>query len=431
MPEHKLVVGIDFIKGINELGLIMGYHIQTEHPVDNEKIKSPVVDVAWFKEENQKFPLFIFEVESSATNGMTYNPMKVFAKKNEKFEKPLFFFQVILKRVQESSRIEDLKGTYGTYNYRIYKIMNSESQIFLFDILEQHRRISHNLDIVNLFEFLIQSKWIDVDLVSLSVHIESLDFEKESGLLLSSYVLLASKYKEIIPIVFNYLRKIHQDFFSNLNKVNYSTYMGNTWCFPIHLGIINACSDDLYLKEKTITQLKYWQANNSYMTMIGPHFGLAQDYDEFLIWGAGGLFGILSFLYRENYDFRIYFAKELKKIIDKTILNYRICNLVWMLHIIPPIKQSEYLFNYIKKSILEIGGFSMVSFWNPPFLDNDENYIERFLKQKDKFPEFNEFISLNGSKIIPDNIERVQTACYLLTNNFIDDELNSKIISMI
>ena len=431
MPEHKLVPGIDFIKGINELGLIMGYHIQTEHPVDNKKIKSPEVDVAWFKEENQKFPLFIFEVESSATNGMAYNPMKVFSKKNEKFEKPLFFFQVILKSVQDSSRIKDLKRTYGTYNYRIYKILNAESQNFLFDILEQHRRISHNLDIVNLFDFLIQSKWIDVDLVSLSVHIENLEFEKKSGLLLSSYVLLASKYKEITPIVFNSLRKIHQDFFSNLNKVNYSTYMGNSWCFPIHLGIINAYSDDLYLKEKAIKQLKYWQANNSHLTMIGPHFGLAQDYDDFLIWGAGGLFGILSLLFRENYDFRIYFAKELKKIIDKTRLNYRICNLLWMLHIIPPIKQSENLFKYIKNSLSEIGGFSMASLGNPPFLNNDIEFIERFLKQKDKFPDFIEFISLNESKKKPDNIERVQIACYLLTNNYFDDELNRKIISMI
>ena len=142
MPEHKLDTGINFIDGINELGLILGYHTQTEKTVDMTKQNSPAVDLAWFKEENQKFPLFIFEVESSATNGMTYNPMKVFSKKNEKFEKPLFFFQLVLNGGQDSSRVDDLKETYGTYNYRIYRISTGESQKFLFDIIEQHRRIS-------------------------------------------------------------------------------------------------------------------------------------------------------------------------------------------------------------------------------------------------------------------------------------------------
>ena len=431
MSEHKLKPGIDFINGIKSLGLIMGYYIQTEHPVDFEKANSPEVDVVWIKEENQKFPLFIFEVESTASNGMTYNPMKVFSKKNEKFEKPLFFFQVILTGGLNSSRIKDLKRTYGTYNYRIYSVLNAESQSFLFDVLEQHRRISQNLNIFNLFNFLIQSKWINIDFEALAIHIENLDFEKDSGLLLSSYVELASKHKEIVPITFNYLCKIHQDFFSNLNKVNYSTYLGNSWCFPIHLGIINTCSDDLYIKEKTIKQLKYWQTKNSYMTMIGPHFGLAQDYDEFLIWGAGGLFGILSFLYRENYMVRLYFAEELKKIVEKTSSKYRLPNIYWMLHIIPPTEQSESLYKYIKKSFSEIGSFSMDSFWNPPFLYHDEEYIKLVIKQKDGFPKFNEFISLIKSKKIVDNLERIQTACYLLTNNNIDDELNRIIISLI
>jgi hypothetical protein len=121
MPEHKLKKGIDFINGIKELGTLLDYHVQLETPVSTEKENSPAVDIAWFKEENQKFPLFIFEVESTASNGMTYNPMKVFSKRNEQFEKPLFFFQVVLKGGQESSRIEDLKNQFGNYNYRIYR----------------------------------------------------------------------------------------------------------------------------------------------------------------------------------------------------------------------------------------------------------------------------------------------------------------------
>lgn len=113
MPEHKLKVGIDFIDGISQLGLILGYFVEIEKPIDSTKLISTAVDVAWFNGEKQKFPLFIFEIESSPTNSMTYNPMKVFSKKNETFEKPLFFFQIVLKGGQESSRIDDLVQEFG------------------------------------------------------------------------------------------------------------------------------------------------------------------------------------------------------------------------------------------------------------------------------------------------------------------------------
>lgn len=431
MSDHKLNEGVSFIEGILKLGLILKYHTQTEQPIDNEKIQSPAVDVAWFNEENQKFPLFIFEVESSSSNGMTYNPMKVFSKKNERFEKPLFFFQVILKGGQNSSRVEDLKETYGTFNYRIYRIPSSEGEKFLFDILEQHRKISQKLDVINLFDFVIQSKWIEVDLKTLASHIELLEFEKESGIILSSFVLLASRYDNMIPIAFDYIRKIHIDFYSNLRKVNYSTYIGNAWCFPIHLGIIYTFSTDLYLKEKTTRQLKYWQENNSHLSMIGPHFGLDRDYDEFLIWGAGGLFAILAFLFKENNEMRLYFAKELKKIIERSNLEYRIANSLWLFHIIPPIKESIYFYKYIKNTISELGSFSMKSLMNPPFLNHDENFIQDFQKQNDRFPKFNELISLIKSKESVDSHERVKVACSILSANYIDSELGAKIVLII
>ncbi len=430
MSDHKLDIGINFIDGINKLGSILGYHTQTEKLVDMIKRNSPAVDLAWFKEENQKFPLFIFEVESSATNGMTYNPMKVFSKKNEKFEKPLFFFQLVLSGGQDSSRIDDLRETYGTYNYRIYRVSTYESQSFLFDILEQHRQISQNLDVIQLIRFLFESKWIDFDLFSLTNHIESLDFEKESGLLLSSYIFLASHYKELIPITVGYLRKIHTDFYSNLNKVRYSSYMGSTWCFPIHLGIIYASTEDLYTKDKALNQLKYWQNNKQHLSMIGPHFGLSQDYDEFIIWGAGGLFGVLSSLFYDN-NARLYFANQLKKIIDETKLEYKIPNLLWLLHIIPPIEESKSFFEYVIRIIKEIGSFSLESFWNPPFLNHDEDYIDLFIQKSDSIFDFQDYIKLINGKQRRDNMLGIQIACSLLTNDYYDEEMNKNIISTI
>ena len=348
MPEHKLKKGIDFINGIKDLGKLLGYHVELEKPVSPEKDNSPAVDIAWYKEEHQKFPLFIFEIESSASNGMTYNPLKVFSKKNEQFEKPLFFFQIVLKGGQDSSRVEDLKNQFGNYNYRIYRTSESEDKKLILDVLDQHRRLTQELDIINLANYLNGAKWIEIDIDEVTNHIVSLEFEKNSGDLLSSFVFLSSMDKVFIPQTLSLLENIHIDFFSNLNRINYKTYLGNSWCFPIHLGMIYCSIDDLYKREKIINQLKYWQEKNSYMTMIGPHFGLSHDYDEFLIWGAGGLFGLLSFLFYDNDEIRVYFAKELYKIIDKSKEEYKIINLLWILHIIPVTEKGEKLFKKVK-----------------------------------------------------------------------------------
>jgi len=429
MPDHKLKSGIDFIDGINQLGLILDYCVQMEKPVDSAKLTSPAIDVAWFKGENQKFPLFIFEIESSATNSMTYNPMKVFSKKNENFEKPLFFFQIVLEGGQESSRIDDLVQTYGTYNYRIYRVSLNESQNFLHDIIAQHRRIAQNLDITNLIKFLFISKWIDFDLKLLTNHIESLDFEKEW--LLNCYISLSSHFTEFIPIASEYLRKIHTDIYSHQNKIRYHTYLGNQWYFPIHLGIIYSSTDDLYFKEKAVKQLIYWQENNSYMTMIGPHFGLNQDYDEFLIWGAGGLFGLLSSLFVDNINLRLYFATQLKKIIYNLKPDFKIPNLLWMLHIIPPNDRSKSIFGFITKEIKSIGSFSVDSLQNPPFLYHDEEFLDSFMNRHDKIFSFQTLMELKAKKPTPDNLLTIKLACTLLTDNNINNELIQNLVKLI
>lgn len=427
MPEHKLKKGIDFINGIKELGTLLDYHVQLETPVSSEKENSPAVDIAWFKEENQKFPLFIFEVESTSSNGMTYNPMKVFSKRNEQFEKPLFFFQVVLKGGQESSRIEDLKNQFGNYNYRIYRTSKTEEEKLVLDILEQHRRLSQDLNIVGLLNYLIDAIWLKIDINQISDHIIKLEFEKNSGELLNSFITLCCTHNDFIPLTVGLLKNIHTDFFSNQNKVNYKTYIGNTWCFPIHLGIIYSSTNDLYTKEKVCTQLKYWQEKNSYMSMIGPHFGLNRDYDDFLIWYSGGLFGLLSFLFYDNIEMREYFANELFKIIDKSSKDYKIINLMWIIHIIPISDSGKKLFQKAKKEITKIKAFSFDSFVNPPFSNADEEWIEEYKTKKDSFPDYENCIKVINSKTEKSGNEKIRIACEFLVNEFISDEMINSI----
>lgn len=81
MSKHKLFLGKKIINLLTDIGKILDYYVKQEYSVkDKERGKNKnqtAVDLAWFLDKDQVFPLFIFEIESSATNSMTFNPMKV------------------------------------------------------------------------------------------------------------------------------------------------------------------------------------------------------------------------------------------------------------------------------------------------------------------------------------------------------------------
>ncbi|MCB9355890.1 MAG: hypothetical protein H6575_15095 [Lewinellaceae bacterium] len=425
MPEHTLQKGIDFIDGLISLGEILGYYPKTEFPVEEGKRQGPAVDVAWFKEENQKFPLFIFEVESAATNSMTFNPMKVFSKENESFEKPLFFFQVILKKGEQSSRVSTLKKQFGTYNYRIYRLESEEKQKLIRDIIHQHRRISDAIDIFILVEFFKESDWIHIDLNDFIKLVINLEFEKNNGGILNDLVKLGAKYEDLIPIVSDYIMKIQSDPIINQYRINYNTYIGSHWYYPIHLGIIYCSTDELYWKLKSEEQLRYWQEKYTYLKMIGPYFGRNRDYDDFLIWGAGGLLGVVAALFKDNSKMRNYLGSILRNIIDSTGEEYKIPNLIWLFHICPKDETGKALKRYLLNSFKKFNGFKLKSFKEPLFFDNNDEFIEEFISGKDSIDDLDK---LEFEKI---DSNQISTALFLLTQESNIQLVNKEIVTIL
>jgi hypothetical protein len=434
MAEHKLKQGIDFIDAIKTLGRILSYHVEVELPIDAEESEALAVDVAWFKEQNQKFPLFIFEIESTSSNSMAFNPMKIFSRTNEAFEKPLFYFQVVLNRGQQSSRFEVLRQQFGNYNYRIYRLSTNEKQQLLLDILSQHRRITENLNIDELIEFILETGWLQIDLRSLAKHIQTLEFEKTNNTVLYSYSKVASRYKEFIPVCLDYIRDIENDPIVNSDKVNYTNHIGNTYYPLLHLGCIFYYYDDLYIKDKAFKRVKAWQEKSTFATMIGPHFGLKYDYDLFLIYAAGGLLAMASALFNNPPLVRIYFAEELKKIIDKSGDYYCIPNLVWLMLMVPDTAEGIKLYSYATNKFKKINCFSYRSILQVPFLKEDKDFIEEFTQEKDEVPsheEFKTFIKREVENFTFEEPDKLQLALYILTSDNYIANLNKKIISVL
>ena len=185
MTEHKLIPGKLLIKGIDKLGAALGYHVEKEFPVADPTVgKSQAVDtvdVAWFSKKGDRFPLFIFEVESSVTSGMASNPLKVYAQESRSFEKPLFFFHAVVEGGSRSSKPCNLEAQYGKNNYRISLVGEDSANILIQDVLNQHARIRNEVNYFSLHQLLGSAFWKDkVDNVLLLKHATILELSKES-----------------------------------------------------------------------------------------------------------------------------------------------------------------------------------------------------------------------------------------------------------
>src|SRR5688500_7812803 len=96
MGEHSTTASLNLIDFLTSLGDGLGYHTDTEFPMSEKSFGGQAIDIAWFNEKGSKFPLFIFEIESTSNNSIANNPTKIFGKDSKVFEKPLFFFHIII-----------------------------------------------------------------------------------------------------------------------------------------------------------------------------------------------------------------------------------------------------------------------------------------------------------------------------------------------
>lgn len=177
MAEHKLPDGKRWIDGLLELGRRLGYVVDDEYNVAFDGDEDAPADVVWLRSESDRFPLFIFEVESRPSGQMTYNAAKVFSQETELFEKPLFHFHVVVAGGETSGRVTVGMNTFGKFNYRVYRAgKEGDATTALCDVLSQHRRVAERLDVLQLAKALEVDSWPGVDLDKVWRHAEVCGF---------------------------------------------------------------------------------------------------------------------------------------------------------------------------------------------------------------------------------------------------------------
>jgi hypothetical protein len=329
MARHKLRRGIQVIDDLKKLAESLEYDCEDEYIVGRT---GAAVDLAWFGAGDQRVPLMIFEIESRASSSMANNALKIFSQDVEDFVKPLFFFHLLLGGGRDNERIAAMRKTWGTYNYRVYRLNSKlENQRLVSDILGQHRRVNEKISFLHLDAALRSPSWSDVSVVEIFETAEHLQF---AGNYLRDLACLAAGNPLFQPLFATRLREWHVD--GKAYPGDYDTYLGSHYA-PI-LEICLLVGNGTVADNEGVRLLAEWQRGPYGLSMIGPHFGLSREYDRFVLCCAPFVFAVAATLCRKKLLAKAWIVHQLSELIDGeqnagVRSDYITAARIWLLHI--------------------------------------------------------------------------------------------------
>ncbi|EPB3625392.1 hypothetical protein ACRF8I_002765 [Acinetobacter baumannii] len=379
MSEHKLDKGKEVIEWIVELGETLGYFVQTEYPVAKENKKNiAAVDVAWFSNQINNFPIFIFEIESRSSNAMANNPLKVFAQSNKQFEKPLFFFHIIIKGGLKSSRPKYLEAMYGKENYRIYLLEESNNNFLIEDIITQHSRVKIDFDYIDFYCLLQSELWKGkVDCSKLLKFASKLELSKEN--IIWSYICLSFEdehfFKDLIDLFIDEAN-------NNFENTKINTYIGENWLPPIIFSLLCGLSENEDEMKYWSLKLIDWQNRDKFLLQItAKALGMSRDYDEFIIGYAPQLITLCISLGLSKGNFQEVLINVLEEIVDKIYSSfYGLKAAIYLLHISTVMSMSN-LYSKMRNYLLNFDYSNRTHIKNYD-LEKEDEFILMFMKDR-------------------------------------------------
>jgi hypothetical protein len=309
----------------------------------------------------------------SATNAASNNAVKIFGLQNERFEKPLFFFHVFLKAGARSTLLDPLRHLFGTHNYRAYNLAAGQQTKLLCDVFSQHRRLHKALALAPILDVIDPSNWKGMALSSVLRHIEELQFEAPLLAIYAQRAVQDLSYRE------HFLRVLAQQWQDGKSeKSDYTSYIGNTWSAPLHIGLLAL---EFPQRENWLDSLEEWQERSSYMTQIGPHFGLSRDYDAFVLGVAPALMALVCALMCRIPGAAAYVTQHLLIILERLSQVDRKLSFfaaVWTLHIASA-SRDESSFERVRKYINERGGIGREAMYFPPSAISIDEFPEEWV----------------------------------------------------
>lgn len=282
MGEHsteKSIAIIEFIKGFGEC---MNYYVSDEFPLKSNSFGGQAIDIAWFNDRSSTFPLFIFEIESTTNNTIINNPSKIYGKDSKIFEKPLFFFHIIIDGAENSEKYGDLLGLFGKHNYDIFKLNRGDLNSLLLKVFAQHRRIRDDINLQYVIELILETQEIfrDVEFDLLLPQVENIVNENQLYWLGQIYANVASKYPNFEN---QYTRFIEMIYFNkSLRHLIFEGYSESITSELINLGIFFYSFGDKHPETDYEKLLDDFQNRYDFFQSIQYLPGLNYDYQIFI-----------------------------------------------------------------------------------------------------------------------------------------------------
>lgn len=343
-----------------------------------KKKGAQTIDICWFLDDFSDYPIMIFEIESKAQNYIYNNVCKVFAKSNQEFLKPLFFFHIIVSGSDESEKKDDLEKLFGSYNYRVYELnkVGTKSDLII-DILSQHRRIKNKY---NLY-WLLNSVKDDIQFcgqLSIDKTIDwvekTIGFE-EKNYILPHYIRLSEEYDYFRKHVYRILKNREELKILETEKDEFNNYFADEWKIVIYYAILCFQEGD---EER---QIYYFNKVKSLIEDSGYRFyftlGNSQDCNDFLLEFSGTILALLFCLTRKTVGAEGYFCKKLELIIEecKKFVNYGLItfNCIWLLYLSSSSNGFEYIFDNVREYMNKNGGVYRELLFNTPSTLSEED----------------------------------------------------------
>lgn len=329
MAEHSLPAGKRWIANLLRLGRALDYDVDDEFNVAQPGEEAAPVDVVWLRSAEDRFPLFIFEVETRPSGQMTYNAGKVFGQDTDLFEKPLFHFHLVLTGGETSGRLKTATDLFGRFNYRVYRAECAPiATTALCDMLSQHRRVAETLDVMSLASALDGADWSEIDLDSVWEHVERCGFV---GSFEMTYAQLAATDDAFLPRLARRLRRELDG--QEIDPLQYESVLA-TNCAPLLHAAILALLDPASAMDCLARAIKWQGAGAS--ARVRPSQQQSELQDDLAFAYAPAVWASLAGAVGTD-QARQWALEQLELALGEphrpTPLAVSACAAVWMLHV--------------------------------------------------------------------------------------------------
>lgn len=374
--RHVLDEGRDVLTVLERLGRALGYEVSQEHRVG----RSAAVDLSWTAASYNDVPLFIFEVESSASAGLASNAMKIYGSPLEELPKPLFFFHLVLTGQPDNERIRNAERAWGQHNYRVYRFRSEDERLRLvLDIVRQHRRLNRRVRPAAIGDALIDAGWGDLLIEAVCDELERLRFDAP---FLHDYASLALADRRHLPMYVRRLRRLEQpetvtSFTYDLKEEGYMRGPGD-YIGGLLEGALRIFAGDIQDADGP-AHLEAWATSAPIeLRMMDANFGLSLDYDNFMLFRAPMQYALAATLLRQHPASRAWVIEDMMRVLIRVREHWQLDRrswptMIWLAHLLaapldPTLGTFDVQTHYKRLAELvdEVGGVPISLLRDPP-----------------------------------------------------------------